>query len=83
MRQLKISNERRVVKVMTADLGLEQEKEEHKLREFLRQVDRSYYHRRIENLTGEAKKLPNLGQDGSMFLNTYQHVRTKGKAIKI
>lgn len=59
---------------MTVDFVIDEVKEENKIREFLKQVDHSYYHRKIENRLGEMRKFPLLGEDGSLFNNTYQYV---------
>lgn len=45
-----------------------------KLREFLKQVDGKYYHRKIENRLDEMKRFPLLGEDGSMFINAFRYV---------
>lgn len=60
---------------MTVDFVFDEEKEENKIKEFLKQVDRTYYHRKIENRLGEMKKFPFFGEDGKLFLNTYQYVK--------
>lgn len=59
---------------MTAELTLEDTKESLRLREFLKQVDGKYYHRKIENRIEETKRFPLLGEDGYLFINTYQYV---------
>lgn len=59
---------------MTVDFVIDEMKEEIKVKEFLKQVDSSYYHRKIENRLYEMKKFPLLGEDGGLFKNTYQYV---------
>ena len=59
---------------MTVDFVIDEIQEENKIKEFLKQVDSSYYHRKIENRLGEMKKFPLLGEDGNLFMNTYQYV---------
>ncbi|MCQ2373956.1 MAG: hypothetical protein MJ050_07750 [Phascolarctobacterium sp.] len=60
--------------VLDNNLVLEDMEEDSKIRAFLKQVDRKYYHRKIENRMEEMRKFPLLGEDGSSFFNTYQYV---------
>lgn len=53
-----------------------------KLKEFLKQVDGKYYHRKIENRLEEIKRFPLLGENGQMFINTYQYVHLVPKLKK-
>jgi len=59
---------------MTIELTADDIKESIKLREFLKQVDGQYYHRKIANRLEEMKRFPLLGEDGQIFINTYQYV---------
>lgn len=67
---------------MTVDFVIDEVKEEIKIKEFLKQVDHSYYHRKIENRLGEMKKFPLLGEDGRLFMDTYQYVNLFQKKNK-
>lgn len=55
-------------------MALDNPKEDIKIQEFLRRVDNSYYHRKIENRLNEMKKFPHLGESGRLFMNTYHYV---------
>lgn len=57
----------------------EDDKEETMIREFLKQLDGKYYHRKIEARLEEMKKFPLLGEDGRYFINTYHYVKIKPK----
>lgn len=48
----------------------ENSKEISKIKEFLKQVDKKYYHRAIQN----SSVFPHRGEDGRLFLNTFQYV---------
>ena len=50
------------------------EKEASKIREYLKQVDKKFYYRAIENLKKEGKVFPHRGEDGKLFINTFQYV---------
>ena len=50
------------------------EKEASKIREYLKQVDKKFYYRAIENRTKEGKVFPHRGEDGKLFINTFQYV---------
>lgn len=52
----------------------ENEKEESKIREYLRQVDKKFYYRAIENRKKEGLVFPHRGEDGKLFANTFQYV---------
>ena len=54
-------------------------KEENKIREFLKQVDRKFYHRAIENRKKEGKVFPHRGEDGKIFMNSFSYVNLKLK----
>lgn len=64
------------------ELITEQDKDEVKIKEFLRKVDSRYYHRKIENRLEEMHKFPLLGEDGSLFINTYQYINLVPKLKK-
>lgn len=49
----------------------ENSKEISKIKEFLKQVDKKYYHRAIQNRQASSSVFP---QDGRLFLNTFQYV---------
>lgn len=50
-----------------------------KIREFLKQVDRKYYHHKIENRLDEMKRFPLLGENGAMFINAFHYVNIMPK----
>lgn len=52
----------------------ENSKEISKIKEFLKQVDKKYYHRAIQNRQASSSVFPNRGEDGRLFLNTFQYV---------
>lgn len=58
----------------TLIIGDENDKEESKIREYLRQVDKKFYYRAIENRKKEGKVFPHRGEDGKLFANTFQYV---------
>ena len=45
-----------------------------KIKEFLKQVDKKYYHRAIQNRQASSSVFPHRGEDGRLFLNTFQYV---------
>ena len=55
------------------------EKEECKIREYLKQVDKKFYHRAIENRKKEGKHFPHRGEDGRLFDNAFSYVNIKRK----
>lgn len=52
----------------------DEELEISKIKRFLRQVDESYYHRIIQNRLIREQRFPHFGEDGRLFLNTFQYV---------
>lgn len=52
----------------------EDARETSKILEYLRQVDKKFYYRAIENKKKEGKVFPHRGEDGRLFINTYQYV---------
>lgn len=52
----------------------EEEKENSKILEYLKQVDKKFYYRAIENKKKEGKVFPHRGEDGKLFVNTFQYV---------
>ena len=67
---------------MTAELTAEDLANDIKLKEFLKQVDGKYYHRKIENRLSEMRRFPLLGETGQMFINTYQYTNLVPKLKK-
>lgn len=59
---------------MDIALIMNDEKEDSKIREYLKQVDKKFYYRAIENRKKEGKVFPHLGEDGKLFVNTFQYV---------
>lgn len=53
---------------------MENEKESFRIREYLRKVDRKFYHRAIENRKRASEDFPYRGEDGKAFANTYKYV---------
>ncbi len=49
----------------------ENSKEISKIKEFLKQVDKKYYHRAIQNRQASSSVFPHRGEDGRLFLNTF------------
>lgn len=50
------------------------EKEDFKIQEYLKRIDRKFYFRAIENRRREAKIFPHCGESGTLFVNTFQYV---------
>lgn len=50
------------------------EREILRIKEFLAQVDKRYYHRIVENRKNNMRVFPHNGEDGKLFLNTFQYV---------
>ncbi len=50
------------------------EKEDSKIREYLKQADKKFYYRAIENRKNEGKIFSHRGEDGKLFVNTFQYV---------
>lgn len=63
-----------VVTIVVDDL-----KENFKIREYLSQVDKRFYHRVIENRKKEGKVFPHRGEDGGLFMDTYRYVKIINK----
>ena len=59
---------------MDIALIMNDEKEDSKIREYLKQVDRKLYYRAIEHRKKEGKVFPHRGEDGKLFVNTFQYV---------
>ena len=59
---------------MDIALIMNDEKEDSKIREYLKQVDKKFYYRAIENRKKEGKVFPHRGEDGKLFVNTFQYV---------
>ena len=59
---------------MDIALIMNDEKEDSKIREYLKQVDKKFYYRAIENRKKEGKVVPHRGEDGKLFVNTFQYV---------
>lgn len=57
----------------------EDDQEETMIKEFLKQLDGKYYHRKIEARLDEMKKFPLLGEDGHHFINTFHYVKLQPK----
>lgn len=58
--------------------------EEAKLKEFLKKVDGNFYHRIIENRqSSTCKYFPHRGENGNLFMDTFQYVKltTKNKDV--
>lgn len=64
---------------MTVDFAVDDVKENFKIREYLKQVDKKFYYRVIENRRENFKVFPHCGEDGRLFLNTYQYVTITNK----
>lgn len=56
---------------MDIALIMNDEKEDSKIREYLKQVDKKFYYRAIENRKKEGKVFPHRGEDGKLFVNTF------------
>lgn len=67
---------------MTVDFVIDEIKEDLKIKEYLKHVDGNYYHRKVQNRLGEMRTFPHLGEDGSLFTNTYQYVKLFQKEDK-
>ena len=59
---------------MDIALIMNDEKEDSKIREYLKQVDKKFYYRAIENRKKKGKVFPHRGEDGKLFVNTFQYV---------
>lgn len=59
---------------MEVALIMNEELENSRIREYLKQVDKKFYHRAIENRKKEGKVFPHRGEDGKLFVNTFQYV---------
>ena len=59
---------------MDIALIMNDEKEDSKIREYLKQVDKKFYYRAIENRKKEGKVFPHRVEDGKLFVNTFQYV---------
>ena len=59
---------------MDIALIMNDEKEDSKIREYLKQVDKKFYYRAIEKRKKEGKVFPHRGEDGKLFVNTFQYV---------
>ena len=59
---------------MDIALIMNDEKEDSKIREYLKQVDKKFYYRAIENRKKEGKVFPHRGEDGKLFVHTFQSV---------
>ena len=59
---------------MDIALIMNDEKEDSKIREYLKQVDKKFYYRAIENRKKVGKVFPHRGEDGKLFVNTFQYV---------
>ena len=59
---------------MDIALIMNDEKEDSKIREYLKQVDKKFYYRAIANRKKEGKVFPHRGEDGKLFVNTFQYV---------
>ena len=59
---------------MDIALIMNDEKEDSKIREYMKQVDKKFYYRDIENRKKEGKVCPHRGEDGKLFVNTFQYV---------
>ena len=59
---------------MDIALIMNDEKEDSKIREYLKQVDKKFYYRAIENRKKEGQVFPHRGEDGELFVNTFQYV---------
>ena len=53
---------------------IEDEQEDCKIREYLRQVDKKFYYRAIENRKKESRVFPYNGKDSKLFANAFSHV---------
>ncbi|MDY6029167.1 MAG: hypothetical protein SPI71_02765 [Acidaminococcaceae bacterium] len=59
---------------MTVDFIIDEVRENFRIKEFLKKVDTKFYYRAIENKKKEGKVFPHRGEDGRLFMNTYQYV---------
>ena len=59
---------------MDIALIMNDEKEDSKIREYLKQVDKKFYYRAIEYRKKVGKVFPHRGEDGKLFVNTFQYV---------
>ena len=57
----------------------EDEQEDCKIREYLKQVDKKFYYRAIENRKQESRVFPYNGKDSKLFANTFSYVHIKRK----
>ncbi|MGM9570464.1 MAG: hypothetical protein ACI3XC_10345 [Phascolarctobacterium sp.] len=55
------------------------EKEDCKIREYLRQVDKKFYYRAIENRKRESRVFPYNGKDSKLFANAFSYVHITRK----
>lgn len=59
--------------ILTMDEDYERN-EEKKIEECLKKADSGYYHRIIQNRISREIRFPHMGEDGSLFINTFQYV---------
>lgn len=59
---------------MDIALIMNDEKEDSKIREYLKQVDKKFYYRCYREQEKEGKVFPHRGEDGKLFVNTFQYV---------
>lgn len=59
---------------MEVALEMNHTQEDSKIIEYLKQVDKKFYYRAIENRKKEGKVFPHRGEDGKLFINTFQYV---------
>lgn len=64
--------------IMNMSIGVD-EKEDCKIREYLRQVDKKFYYRAIENRKRESRVFPYNGKDSKLFANAFSYVHITRK----
>lgn len=66
---------------MTNEVALElnEQRERFRIQEFLKLVDTQYYHRALANRKNSSSIFPHRGEDGKLFLNTFQYVNVNLK----
>lgn len=69
---------------MEATLNLsymQDEKEDSRIREYLKQVDQKFYYRAIENRKRESMIFPYNGKDSKLFVNPFSYVHIVKKEL--
>lgn len=68
--------------MVTVDFIIDEIRENFRIKEYLKKVDTKFYYRAIENKKKEGKVFPHRGEDGRLFMNTYQYVNLFRKKAK-